>query len=80
MWVLLQYNPPLWRPAARLKTPMLWLAGAADTLIDEKAEAKSARHYGADYVVVPEAGHNVIMEKRWRETAVTIHNWLAERG
>lgn len=79
LWVLLQYNPPLWRPVVRLKTPLLWLAGAVDTLIDEKAEAKSARHYGADYVVVPGAGHNVMMEKSWRETAVTMHNWLAKQ-
>lgn len=78
LWVLLQYNPPLWRPATWLKTPLLWLAGAADTLIAEKAEAKSARHYGADYVVVPEAGHNVMMEKSWRETAQVVHEWLAE--
>lgn len=70
LWVLLQYNPPLWRPVVRLKTPLLWLAGAVDTLIAEKAEAKSARHYGADYVVVPGAGHNVMMEKSWRETAI----------
>ena len=79
LWVLLQYNPPLWRPAVRLKTPLLWLTGAADTLIAEKAEAKSARHYGADYVVVSEAGHNVMMEKSWRETAQVVHEWLTER-
>jgi len=79
LWVLLQYNPPLWRPARQIKTPLLWLAGEADTLIAETAEAKSARHYGAAYEVVPEAGHNVMMEKSWRETAVLIHNWLEER-
>lgn len=79
LWVLLQYNPLQWRPAQQIKTPLLWLAGAADTLIPEAGEAQSARHYGATYMVVPEAGHNVMMEKSWRETAVTIHNWLAER-
>lgn len=79
LWVLLQYNPPLWRPAARLKTPLLWLAGGADTLIDEKAECRSAHHYGADFVAVPGAGHNIMLEKSWRETAATMHNWLAKR-
>ena len=79
MWVLLQYNPPLWRPVPQLKTPLLWLAGEADTLISEKAEAKSARHYGAEYVCVPGAGHNVMMEQGWRETARLVHEWLAER-
>jgi pimeloyl-ACP methyl ester carboxylesterase len=79
LWVLLQYNPLQWQPAKCLKTPLLWLVGAADTLIPETAEAKSARHYGAAYEVVPEAGHNVMMEKSWRETAVLIHNWLKEK-
>ena len=79
MWVLLQYNLPLWWPAQQIKTPLLWLAGAADTLIAEEAEAKSARYYGADYLCVPEAGHNVMMEKGWRETARLLHEWLGAR-
>jgi pimeloyl-ACP methyl ester carboxylesterase len=56
------------------------VAGAADTLIPEAGEARSARHYGATYVSVPEAGHNLMMEKSWRETAVLVHEWLAELG
>ena len=79
MWVLLQYNPPLWRPARQLNTPLLWLAGKADTLIAEKAEAKSAAYYGATYVCVPEAGHNMMMEKQYRETVRGIHEWLRDR-
>ena len=77
--VSLQYRPPLWRPAENVKTPMLWLAGEQDTLIPESEEAKSARHYGATYVVVPEAGHNLMLEKSYRATAETIHEWLAAR-
>lgn len=76
-WVLLQYNPLLWQPAQKLKTPMLWLGGAADTLIRESAESQSARHYGAEYVCVPAAGHNVMMEKGFREAAKQVHEWLA---
>lgn len=80
VWVLFQYNPPLWRPARQVNAPLLWLAGAADTLISEAAERQSAAHYGATYVVIPEAGHNVMMEKSYRETAVTIHNWLVQQN
>ena len=79
LWVLLQYNPPFWFPAQRVATPLLWLAGAADTLISENGERRSAAHYGAAYLVVPEAGHSLMMEKRYRETAVTIHDWLAKQ-
>lgn len=80
VWVLFQYNPPLWYPAKQVNTPMLWLAGAADALISEAKERQSAAHYGATYVVVPEAGHNVMMEKSYRETAVTIHEWLVAQN
>jgi pimeloyl-ACP methyl ester carboxylesterase len=79
LWVLLQYNPPLWRPAAHVKTPLLWLAGEADTLIPEAKEKKSAAHYGATYISVAEAGHNIMLEKRSHEAIRTIHEWLAER-
>jgi len=80
LWVLLQYNPPLWRPARQIRTPLLWLAGETDRLIAEGSEARSAGHYGATYVSIPEAGHNLMLEKSWRETAVILHNWLAERA
>jgi alpha-beta hydrolase superfamily lysophospholipase len=79
MWVLLQYNPLLWRPARQVKTPLLWLGGEADTLIPEAGEKKSAAHYGATYVTVAEAGHNIMMEKRSLEALRTVHEWLAER-
>jgi pimeloyl-ACP methyl ester carboxylesterase len=62
-----------------LKTPLLWLAAGADTLLPEPAERRSAAYYGADYVVVDGAGHNIMMEETYRETAVLIHDWLAER-
>lgn len=77
-WVLLQYNPVLWQPASKVQTPMLWLAGEADLLIKETAESRSAAHYGAEYVVVPKAGHNLMMEHSYQETAETIHAWLCQ--
>ncbi len=80
MWVLLQYNPPFWFPAKQVNTPLLWLAGAADTLISEKREQPSAAHYGAEYVVVDGAGHNVMMERSFRETAVIIRDWLEKQA
>lgn len=79
IWVLLQYNPLLWRPARQVKTPLLWLAGEADALIPEAGEKKSAAHYGAAYISVAEAGHNIMMEKRSQETIRAVHEWLAEQ-
>jgi pimeloyl-ACP methyl ester carboxylesterase len=80
LWVLLQYNPLLWSPVARTQTPLLWLAGGSDAVISEPEQRRSAAHYGAEYVVVEGAGHNLMMERSYRQTAETIHNWLVEQG
>lgn len=79
-WVLYQHNPPLWRPLVQVKTPLLWLAGEIDTTITVENSRVSAEHYGADFVVVPKAAHNVMMEHNYHETAETIRNWLSKRG
>ena len=49
-------------------------------LITEPEERRSAAHYGAEYVVVEGAGHNVMMERSYRQTAEKVHNWLVEQG
>jgi len=59
---------------------LLWLAGAADTLISEPEERRSAAHYGAEYISIPGAGHDLMIEKDYRETAELIHNWLNKSG
>jgi pimeloyl-ACP methyl ester carboxylesterase len=80
-WVLAQYQPPWWRPARPedVQTPLLWLAGGADAVLPEHLERPSAAYYGADYVVIPEAGHDLMLEKSYAETARTIHEWLESR-
>ena len=45
-----------------------------------EAERQSAAHYRADFVVVSDAAHNIMMEHNYHETAKTIHEWLNERG
>lgn len=80
VWVLLQYNPLFWSPVKHTDTPMLWLAGEADSVISEPEERESAAHYGAEYIVVPQAGHNLMIEKNYQETAKSIHEWLVRCG
>jgi pimeloyl-ACP methyl ester carboxylesterase len=75
-WVLWQYNPLCWTPVARTSIPLLWLAGAEDALISEPEERRSAAHYGAEYVAMACTGHNLMMEKSYRETAGIVHQWL----
>jgi len=78
--VLLQHNPPFYSPPTNIRTPSLWLAGELDAVVSVPGLRKSATHFGGDFAVIPEAGHNLMMEYNARETAETIHDWLAGRG
>ncbi len=79
--VLMQYTPPFWRPASpeAIATPLLWIAGEADAVLPERVERRSATYYGAEYHVVKGAGHDLMLERSYTETARMIHDWLAER-
>jgi pimeloyl-ACP methyl ester carboxylesterase len=79
-WVMYQHNPPVWQPPAQVRAPLLLMAGEMDAVLPVANVRRSAAHYGADCVVVPDAGHNLMMEHNYRETAETIHNWLSDRG
>jgi pimeloyl-ACP methyl ester carboxylesterase len=79
-WVMYQHNPPLWHPPERVKTPLLWLAAERDAAVSVENERTSAEHYHADFVVVPEAAHNIMMEYNYRETAETIYRWLRKQA
>lgn len=78
--VLYQHNPPFWYPPEDVKTPMLWLAGEQDAVIGRDYQRRSAAHYHADYHVAEGAGHNLMMEHNYRQTAETIHQWLVRQG
>ncbi len=77
--VIFQHNPPFWQPAENVKIPMLLLAGEKDALISVEGLRKTATHYQADFVVIPGAGHNLMMEKSYRETAESIDQWLTQK-
>jgi pimeloyl-ACP methyl ester carboxylesterase len=78
--VLTQHNPPLWSPKKNVKTPMLWLAGEKDAVISLNGARKSAQFYGADFVSVPDAGHNLMMERDYVAQAQRIDAWLSSKG
>jgi len=79
LWVMYQHNPPFWYPPARVKTPFLWIAAEFDAALTVKNERKSVAHYGADFVVVQGAVHDLRVEHNYRDTAETVHNWLIKR-
>jgi pimeloyl-ACP methyl ester carboxylesterase len=77
--VLAQHNPPFWSPPKGVKTPLLWLAGEVDAVIGERLERRSAAYYQAEYVLIEQAGHNLMMAHNYRQTAETIHCWLVKQ-
>ncbi len=77
--VIFQHNPPFWQPPETITTPMLVLAGERDAVVSLEKLRQTATHYRADFSVIPGAGHNLMMEKSYRETAETIDRWLAEK-
>jgi len=78
--VLLEHCPPFWRPRIEHHTPLLWISGEKDVLIDEEKSRRSAGEYGADYLSVPNAGHNLMMERSGKDSARSIHEWLLRTG
>jgi pimeloyl-ACP methyl ester carboxylesterase len=58
---------------------MLLLAGEKDATLSVESLRKSAAHYNADFVVTPGAGHNLMMEKSYQETAKAIDAWLVQK-
>ena len=76
--VVFQHNPPFWTPPDDVRTPLLWLTGEKDATISVPGATRSAAFYQAEHIIVPEAGHNLMMEASYRETARSIVEWLEE--
>lgn len=76
--VLNQHNPPFWKPKRKIKTPMLWLGAESDAVISLKGARNSAAYYGAEFFFIKEAGHNLMMEKSYKDTAQKVSKWLAK--
>lgn len=68
-----------WRPAERAHSPLLIVGPEADLCVPIVYQRRAAQHYGCDYIEVPEAGHDLMLEKSYAETARSIHDWLAAR-
>ncbi len=64
----------------RVKTPMLVLGAAEDTIVSRKDVEATARAYGTKPVIFANMGHNMMMEPGWENVADTILQWLDGRG
>ncbi len=75
MW---EHNPPRWHPAKDVQTPMLWVAAEKDAVVSVAGQRASAAHYNADFLLVEDAAHNLMMEHNYHQTAQAIHHWLSQ--
>ena len=59
-----------------IKTPMLVIGAAKDTLIHPSVAERIARHLGGEFHMLQDLGHMCPFEAGWEETAKVIHEWL----
>lgn len=64
----------------RVKTPLLVLGGADDSLFLLKDTEATARAYGATAEVLPHMAHDMMLEEGWQAAADRILGWLDEQG
>lgn len=72
----LQHSRPFWKPNTSTKTPMLWITAGQDKLIPADESRKSAKEYGAKFMICSDASHDLMMESDQALVAAQINDWL----
>jgi alpha-beta hydrolase superfamily lysophospholipase len=60
----------------KIKTPLLVLGAARDTMLDPGEIHATARAYNARSEIIPGVAHNSMLELHWQAVADRILNWL----
>jgi non-heme chloroperoxidase len=68
-----------WGNGAR-QPPTLVLGAQHDALIPAAQAESTARLLGADYRLLPDLGHAVMLDEDWQAAAQAIAGWLGEKG
>lgn len=68
----------LFRGPVRVRrvVPMLVLAAEHDFVFSARATAATARVYGAEWQLIPNLAHDVMLDTRWRAAADAVRLWL----
>jgi pimeloyl-ACP methyl ester carboxylesterase len=70
------FRPP--RPR-RVDTPVLVVGAEYDRLFGPGEMRRTADAYGATVVMIPGAGHDLMLDPRWEQVARSILDWLHDR-
>ena len=63
---------------AKIKTPLLVLGVSRDNMIEPSEIEATARAYGTQFEIIPDAAHNSMLEPAWQAVAERILVWLKE--
>ena len=64
----------------RVKTPMLVLGAANDTIFSNNEVHASAKAYRTQAEIFDDMAHDMMLEAGWQSVADRILSWLEERG
>jgi len=59
--------------------PILVIGGDADVMIPHTALRETATFHGADLHIVKDGPHALMLDKRWKDSASYIADWIAEK-
>jgi pimeloyl-ACP methyl ester carboxylesterase len=65
---------------ARVTTPLLVLGGEQDATYLPSEVRATARAYGGQATIIPNIGHEMMLEPGWETVAEHIASWLGQRG
>lgn len=77
--IMFQHAPPFWEPVQHVRTPILCIGGEKDAVLSVQSVRRTAQHYQADFILVSDAAHNLMMDAHYLQTAGQIHQWLIEQ-
>ena len=71
--------PLVWLKPKKVSSPVLLLASGHDYFFPVRAEKRTAKAYGADFILYEDMGHNLMTETGWEDVAADILKWLNEK-
>jgi pimeloyl-ACP methyl ester carboxylesterase len=76
VWQAAQRGAAIELDRVRIGGPQLMVSGGQDIVSPADLVRNHAAYFGADYLHLPDRGHSLILEARWREVADRIFSWL----
>ena len=64
----------------KVRTPMLVMGAARDSMLKPAEIEATARAYGTQAEIIPDVAHNSMLETRWEAVASRMLVWLRTRG